>query len=296
MRTGQQLNHARRPIPRQRDIAFVIAVKGEGIGHPIEGEVVSIPQPVRDHLTTADVWLESVQHARFRLLDRRVWQRDVLGIHSGIIAGDQIPPAIWTALNRMRVMLAAALKFEQHIRRTIRFVIAVAVAKPQQAFAADRQQIGAMPAHSLNADRRTFRKEFRLVSETVSVGVDQDLDEAVPRHGDPPARVDRQAVNVVSEIVVREQRDLEAFRSLERRLGGRCRDGRSQQDDPEKRAVIATHLRHPSPRCLGNPFLSDTRRLPIPICPIAHRLLRRIVGCNSVSEFWAGFSATEPAG
>ncbi|TXT22157.1 MAG: hypothetical protein FD138_3680 [Planctomycetota bacterium] len=214
-----------------------------------------------DHLATAEVRLQPIQNPCLRLFDRRRRQRDVLGINSGVVASDQIPPTIRTALNRVRMMLATALHLQQHIGRPVRFVVTVSVPKPQQPFPADGQKIRAVPVHPLNADRRTFREEFRFVRDSVRIGVDQQLDVSVPGNRDSPARVNRHAMNVVSQLVVREQPHIKTGRSFERRFrrvqhsvaDARTEQHRASESQHPKSASAAAaamskQVRHPSPR------------------------------------------------
>ena len=100
MRAGQKLKHARRPIPRQRDIPFIIAVEREQVARAVEREIVGVPKAVSEHLAAAaDVRLHAIQHAGRGLLDGRCRQGDVLGIQSGVVAGNQVPPAVGPSLN-----------------------------------------------------------------------------------------------------------------------------------------------------------------------------------------------------
>lgn len=156
-------------------------------------------------------------------------------------------------------MLAAAFHFQQHVGRPIGFVVAVAVAKPQQPLAADGQEVRAVPVHPLHSDGRTFGEEFRLVRNAIGIRIDQTLDEPVPCDGDSTARVNRHAVNVVSEVVVREQRDVETGRSFEgrfrsdKRATTKTRPNQHRKRDVEsarlvilESAILSKHARPPS--------------------------------------------------
>jgi len=71
MSARDQLEHARRPIPRQSDVPFVIAVVCEDVPLRVERKIVGVPHTVREQFTATQIRLQPEQHPVLRLLDRR---------------------------------------------------------------------------------------------------------------------------------------------------------------------------------------------------------------------------------
>ncbi len=114
----------------------------------------------------------------------------------------------------MDVVLAAGFEFEEPVGRTVGTVVAIAVLETPETTVANAQQIATEPVHPLSAALRTVGKLLRLVSNSVAIAVDQNADIPCPGNGHPTKRVDRHRIDVMSQIVVREQRRLEAIRDV----------------------------------------------------------------------------------
>src|SRR2546422_328771 len=82
----------RRCVPRQKKIAFHIAVVGEEVAKSVEVEIVRISKAVRDGLDPREVGGNPQQCAAFDGSNRRHWRGDMLRAEAGIVSANQVEP------------------------------------------------------------------------------------------------------------------------------------------------------------------------------------------------------------
>ena len=195
----------RRRVPGQEEIAFHIAVVGEDVTEPVEIEVVRVAEAVRNDFRIPAIRRQTQQASRFRLANRRVRQRDVLLTEAGVVAADEIPPAVRPFAHRVTAMLGE-MEREKFLRRTVRFAIAIAIVITRKPAVTGEVEIVPVKAHSHPAGFR-LGEQSRLVRSAVAVGVLKNPDPAWTGDHDAPARIERHRVDVIGQIRIRVKRD-----------------------------------------------------------------------------------------
>ena len=185
MTAKRDLIEPRRRVPGQEEIALHVAVVGEDVAEPVEIEVVRVPEAVRDDFRMPAIRRQAQQASRFRLANRRVRQRDVLLTEAGVVAADQVPPAVRPFAHRMTAMLGE-MEREKFLRRTVRFAIAIAIVITRKPAVTGEVEIVPVKAHSHPAGFR-LAKQRGFVRPAVAISVLQNPDPARTGDHDAPA-------------------------------------------------------------------------------------------------------------
>ena len=116
-------------------------------------------------------------------------------------------------------MSAAGLRLDEDVRGTIGAIVAVAVTVPDQPAITGAEQIATVKEHPLGPGCGTVDELPHIVGAAVAILVDQDADIPGPGDDDPPARVDRHRIDVMSQLIASEQRDFKSFRNTHAQFG-----------------------------------------------------------------------------
>ena len=193
-----------RPIPRQAEVPFHVAVEAEQFAQIIQAEVRRIPPSRADALPLHTVRRNAKNRCFALEKVGRSFLRDVFAVFDArAVAGHEIKPAVETAQDRVRVVVAAGVEFVSDstpVNQTGGAGRAIPF-KHLDPIAADRVQPVAVNQQSLRpAPAESGRDDLEGIEDAVAVLIDKPAHRVAVADQQPPLAIERQGVTTAREL------------------------------------------------------------------------------------------------
>ena len=202
-----------RHVPRQVKRPLGVAVVREKVAPPVEVKIVWIAKAARQRLKGFAVRRKSNDRAAFGFLEWRLRRIKLAGREAGVVAADEIKPAVRPLADRVCSVLAVG-QAQELPGRPVRSAIGVGIVVAEQGTVGHSPQVGSVEQHAHRAVIQ-FGELHRHFRAAVTVGVVQRADVAAPRDDHAPFRVERHRVNVICQLRPGKQRGLEAAMNID---------------------------------------------------------------------------------